>query len=128
MAAPPLRHRLPVGHHRRTPPDVTPESAAALWTTLTGVLTPAVWRRRIFGVPHVAWEYTWRGRTLTLRLWVPGTIPHGSVEAAAGAAWPACTVATDDAEAPIPPSVVERTGGALWPQHADTLPLKGCKV
>ena len=57
------------------PPEVDGPSAAALWTTMTGVLTPSVWRRRIFGTPHVAWEYTWAGRVLSMRLWVPGTVP-----------------------------------------------------
>jgi hypothetical protein len=107
------------------PPEVTPESAAALWTTMTGVLTPAVWRRRIFGTPHVAWEYTWSGRTLTIRMWVPGTAPPGAVESAVRAAWPACTVTTDEtAGPPIPAAVAEQAGGALWPQETDALPLR----
>ncbi len=106
------------------PPEVDAPSAAAFWATMTGVLTPSVWRRRRSGTPHVGWEYTWTGRTLTLRLWVPGTIPPGAVEAAVRAAWPACTVATDEAGPPIPSTVVEQAGGALWPQEADTLPLR----
>src|SRR6266545_5630714 len=122
------RHRRFVDGARRVsvaaPPEVTPESAAALWATMTGVLTPSIWRRRLYGTPHVAWEYTWTGRTLTLRLWVPGTIPPGAVEAAVRGAWPACTVATDEAGPPIPATVVEQAGGALWPQEADTLPLR----
>ena len=59
------------------PPEVTPESAAAFWTTLVGVLTPSVWRRRIYGYPHIGWEYTWTGRALSIRVWVPGTVPPG---------------------------------------------------
>src|SRR3954452_6046149 len=55
------------------PPEVTTEAAAAFWATLVGVLTPSVWRRRIYGCPHVGWEYTWAGRALSIRLWVPGT-------------------------------------------------------
>ena len=106
------------------PPEVDAASAAAFWATMTGVLTPSVWRRRLYGTPHAAWEYTWTGRTLTLRLWVPGTIPPGAVEAAVRAAWPACTVVTDEAGPPIPATVVEQAGGALWPQEADTLPLR----
>ena len=61
---------------------------------------PSVWRRRVYGTPHVGWEYTWTGRTLTIRLWVPGTVPPGSVEAAVRAAWPACTVVTGDERRP----------------------------
>ncbi|MEH0829213.1 MULTISPECIES: type IV secretory system conjugative DNA transfer family protein [unclassified Micromonospora] len=106
------------------PPQVTAEAAAAFWTTLTGVLTPSVWRRRVFGYPHVGWEYTWTGRALTIRVWVPGTVPPGAVEAAVRAAWPAATITTTDAAAPIPPQVGEGVGGAHWPQHPDGLPLR----
>ncbi|MBV1854580.1 type IV secretory system conjugative DNA transfer family protein [Catellatospora tritici] len=106
------------------PPEVTPESAAAFWTTIMGVLTPSVWRRRIFGMPHIGWEYTWTGRTLTIRVWVPGTVPPGAVEAAIRAAWPAATLTVQDAAPPIPASVVEQVGGAHWTQAADALPLR----
>ncbi|RNI00919.1 DUF87 domain-containing protein [Micromonospora aurantiaca] len=106
------------------PPEVTPESAAAFWTTVMGVLTPGVWRRRVFGMPHIGWEYTWTGRTLTIRVWVPGTVPPGAVEAAVRAAWPASTLTVADAAPPIPASVVEQVGGAHWPQSADALPLR----
>ncbi|WP_117214363.1 type IV secretion system DNA-binding domain-containing protein [Allorhizocola rhizosphaerae] len=106
------------------PPEVTPESAAAFWTTLVGVLTPSVWRRRVFGIPHVAWEYTWTGRQLNIRIWVPGTIPPGAVEAAVRAAWPAATVEVTDAGRPVPLEVADQVGGAHWPQQADILPLR----
>ncbi|MBX6358279.1 MAG: type VI secretion protein, partial [Micromonosporaceae bacterium] len=130
------RERLLVWRHRRlvdgarwvtiaAPPEVAAESAAALWSTMAGVLTPSAWRRRLFGMPHVAWEYIWTGRTLAVRLWVPGTVPAGAVEAAVRAAWPACTVATDQtAGAPIPSTVAVQAGGALWPQQTDLLPLR----
>jgi hypothetical protein len=106
------------------PPEVDAHSAAALWMTMIGVLTPPTWRRRIFGTPHVGWEYTWTGRTLTLRMWVPGTVPPGTVEAAVRASWPACTVTTGEAGPPIPSDVIAQAGGALWPQEPDTLPLR----
>ncbi|MFC7279609.1 type IV secretory system conjugative DNA transfer family protein [Paractinoplanes rhizophilus] len=106
------------------PPEVTAESAAAFWTTLVGVLTPSVWRRRVYGYPHVGWEYTWTGRALAIRVWVPGTVPPGAVEAAVRAAWPAATLTVEDAGAPIPAEVGEQAGGAHWPQHADVLPLR----
>jgi hypothetical protein len=106
------------------PPEVPPESAAAFWTTLTGVLTPSVWRRRMYGTPHVAWEYTWTGRTLTIRVWVPGTVPPGAIEAAVRAAWPAATLTTEQAAAPIPSTVGEQVGAAHWPQQTDVLPLR----
>ncbi|MCM4078265.1 type IV secretion system DNA-binding domain-containing protein [Paractinoplanes hotanensis] len=106
------------------PPEVTAEGAAAFWTTLAGVLAPSVWRRRLYGYPHVGWEYTWTGRALSIRVWVPGTVPPGAVEAAIRAAWPAATMTTEDADAPIPATVGEQAGEAHWPQHPDVLPLR----
>ncbi|WP_238453082.1 hypothetical protein [Micromonospora sp. ATA51] len=106
------------------PPEVTKEAAAAFWTTLVGVLTPPGWRRRLYGYPHVGWEYTWTGRALTIRVWVPGTVPPGAVQAAVRAAWPAATMTTTDAAAPIPAEVGEEVGGAHWPQQPDVLPLR----
>ncbi|WP_435871459.1 type IV secretory system conjugative DNA transfer family protein [Micromonospora echinaurantiaca] len=106
------------------PPEVTAEAAAAFWTTVMGVLTPSLWRRRVFGYPHIGWEYTWTGRSLTIRVWVPATVPPGAVEAAIRAAWPAATMTATDAAAPIPPTVGEQMGGAHWPQHTDLLPLR----
>ncbi|HEY6794078.1 MAG TPA: hypothetical protein VI248_05295 [Kineosporiaceae bacterium] len=38
------------------PPQLEAGSAVELWRTLTGVLTPAIWRRWVYGTPHVAWE------------------------------------------------------------------------
>ncbi|MFE9657926.1 helicase HerA domain-containing protein [Micromonospora sp. NPDC006431] len=107
-----------------TPPEVTEGAAAAFWTTLVGVLTPSLWQQRVFGYPHVGWEYTWTGRALTIRVWVPGTVPPGAVEAAVRAAWPAATMTTTDAGAPILVEVGEEVGGAHWPQHPDGLPLR----
>ncbi|GIH02903.1 hypothetical protein Rhe02_09700 [Rhizocola hellebori] len=129
------RDRLAEWRHRRlavkarlvtvaAPPEVTAESAAVLWTTMTGVLTPSVWRRIVYGTPHVAWEYTWTGRALAIGIWVPGTIPPGAVEAAVRAAWPAATVAVAEATAPIPDSVADAVGGAHWPLQHDGLPWR----
>ncbi|WP_328414655.1 type IV secretion system DNA-binding domain-containing protein [Micromonospora sp. NBC_00389] len=106
------------------PPEVTAEAAAAFWTTLVGVLTPSVWQQRLFGIAHVGWEYIWTGRSLTIRVWVPGTVPGGAVEAAVRAAWPAATLTTAHAAPPIPRTVAEEVGGAHWPQHTDGLPLR----
>lgn len=106
------------------PPEVAPESAATFWTTLVGVLTPSVWRRRVYGTPHLGWEYSWTGRALAIRVWVPGTIPPGAVEAAVRAAWPAATVTTEPAAPPIPIACTDAAGGAHWPQQADILPLR----
>ncbi|WP_229070809.1 TraM recognition domain-containing protein [Actinoplanes sp. DH11] len=107
-----------------TPPDVDEHAAATLWATMIGVLTPSRRHRIVWGVPHIAWEYQWTGRTLTIRLWVPGTVPVGAVQAALRAAWPACTINVGDAAAPIPVGVRGQAGAAWWPQHPDVLPLR----
>jgi len=121
------RHRrLTVGARLVTiapPPEVDKAGAAAAWTNLIGVLTPSVWRRWVYGTPHVALEYTWVGRELIVRLWVPGVIPPGAVEAAVRAAWPGAAATTTDAAPPIPLTVAAATGGAMMPALADTLPL-----
>jgi hypothetical protein len=105
------------------PPQVDPEGARELWTTLVGVLTPSTWRRRLYGVPHVAWEYTWTGRRLAITIWVPGIVPPGAVEAAVHAAWPGAACTTGPATPPIPLPAGEATGGALVPALPDHLPL-----
>ena len=72
------------------PPQVGPAGAAALWGHLTGLLRPP-WARWRHGQPHLGWEYAWTGGDaagMTIRLWVPGTIPPGLVERAVEAAWP----------------------------------------
>ncbi|MPZ26479.1 MAG: type IV secretion system DNA-binding domain-containing protein [Micromonosporaceae bacterium] len=129
------RDQLGAWRHRRrsrdarqvtilAPPQVASESAPSLWLTMLGVLTPSRWRRMLYGTGHVGWEYTWTGRTLTIRMWVPGTVPPGAAEAAVRAAWPGCTVSTTDAAAPIPATVAAQAGGAFWPQQPDTVPLR----
>jgi hypothetical protein len=105
------------------PPEVDKAGAAAAWTNLIGVLTPSVWRRWVYGTPHLALEYTWAGRELIVRLWVPGVIPPGAVEAAVRAAWPGAAATTTDTAPPIPLTVPAATGGAMMPALPDTLPL-----
>ncbi|MEV4283485.1 type VI secretion protein, partial [Actinoplanes xinjiangensis] len=108
------------------PPEVESTSAAALWTAMSGVLgSGSRWQRLIVGRAHVVWEYSWVGRTLTIRIWVPGTVPDGVVENAVRAAWPSCTVTVDPAPGPpIPVDVVAQAGGGLWLQHPEALPLR----
>jgi hypothetical protein len=105
------------------PPEVNPAGAAALWTNLIGVLTPPTWRRLVYGIPHVAVEYAWAGRQLTISVWTPGTVPPGVAEAAVRAAWPGATTTTAPAGPPIPADIVAATGGSLVPALPDTLPL-----
>src|SRR5207253_11005334 len=106
------------------PPQVDTANAAALWANLAGVLTPSRRRRLIYGTPHVVWQYAWTGRQLFISLWVPGTVPHGAVEAAVRGAWPGAAVTTTPASDPIPAQVYVQTGGHLLPVAAEWLPLR----
>ena len=106
------------------PPQAGPAGAAALWGHLTGLLRPA--RARWWhGQPHLGWEYTWAGGTaagMTIRLWVPGTIPPGLIERAVEAAWPGAHTVTAPAGPPLPPEAVT-AGGTLRLARPDILPL-----
>ena len=105
------------------PPQAGPAGAAALWGHLTGLLRPA-WARWRHGQPHLGWEYTWAGGDaagMTIRLWVPGTIPPGLIERAVEAAWPGAHTVTAPASPPLPPEAV--TAGTLRLARPDILPL-----
>ncbi|MEU8076006.1 type IV secretion system DNA-binding domain-containing protein [Catellatospora citrea] len=106
------------------PPQVDPGSAADLWHTLAGVLTPSTWRRIVYGTPHVVFEYLWTGRQLQIQLWVPGTVPLGAATAAIRAAWPSATVTETDAQPPLPVDKTMATGGRLYTRLPDVLPLR----
>ena len=105
------------------PPEVDPAGTAAFWATLAEVLHTG-WRGRLrHGRPHIAVEYRWAGRELTIGVWVPGTIGVGPIQAAIRGAWPgaACTVA--DAGPPLPLDAVE-VGGSLAPTLPAWYPLQ----
>src|SRR2546430_10885999 len=73
-------------------------------------------------MPHVVGQYAWTGRQLLISLGVPGTVPHGAVEAAVRGAWPGAAVTTTPASDPIPAQVDVATGGHLLPATAEGLP------
>jgi hypothetical protein len=105
------------------PPEVDPDGAATLWATLAEVLHTG-WQRRLRdGRPHIAVEYRWGGRQLTIAIWVPDTIQHGPVQAAVRGAWPgaACTVV--DADPPLPLDAYS-VGGVLAPALPAWYPLE----
>ena len=106
------------------PPQAGPAGAAALWGHLTGLLRPA-WARWWHGQPHLGWEYAWAGGDaagMSIRLWVPGTLPPGLIERAVEAAWPGAHTVTAPASQPLPPEAVV-AGGTLRLARPDILPL-----
>ncbi len=126
------RHRLLVQHARQVnivpPPEVDPASAGQFWATVYGTLHRTWWRRLLHGTPHLAYEYRWTGRALTISVWVPGTVAAAAVAAAARAAWPAATVTVHDQPTPpIPLDVTGQAGGALLPVLAEAYPLRGLR-
>jgi hypothetical protein len=121
------RHRHHSNHAQLVtiapPPEVDLAGARALWANLSGTLSPA-WRRRLlFGTPHVAWEYQWTGRQLTISLWVPGTVPVTAVEAAIRGAWPGAATSRQPTTAPVPVDAPVAAGGQLLPAYPEWFPF-----
>src|SRR6185436_2769620 len=81
------------------PVTVDPDGGVALWSQLLGLLTSR-WRRRLFGQPHLAFEYVFTPARTFVRIWVPGPVPPGLVEHAVTAAWPGARTTTRPAPAP----------------------------
>src|SRR6266511_5862488 len=121
------RHRRLARHAHQVlitpPPEVDPAGAGAWWANLYELLAPAPWRRLLHGAPHVAVEYRWAGRQLTIVVWVPGTVATGPIAAAARAAWPGASTTVADADAPMPERA-RAEGGALAPALPAWYPLE----
>lgn len=107
-----------------TPPvEVDAAGAGVWWANLYELLSPRPARRVLRGIPHVAVEYRWAGRQLTVGVWVPDTVPAGPVLAAARAAWPGAAVAAVDPKPPLPIDAVA-VGGRLAPARPGWYPLR----
>src|SRR6266545_465066 len=121
------RHRRLARHAHQVlitpPPEVDPAGAGAWWANAYELLAPAPWRRLLHGAPHVAVEYRWAGRQLTIVVWVPGQVATGPVAAAARAAWPGASTTVADADAPMP-EAARAEGGALAPALPAWYPLE----
>jgi hypothetical protein len=125
------RHRRLAAHAHQIlitpPPEVDPAGATVWWANLYELLCPSRWRRLRYGTPHVAMEYRWAGRELTIHVWLPGTVPTGPVTAAVRAAWPGAAAAVADATAPVPipddNNHVHDDGGTLAPALPAWYPL-----
>ncbi|MCZ7458264.1 helicase HerA domain-containing protein [Streptomyces sp. WMMC940] len=105
-----------------TPPSVTPKGGEVLWAQLAGLLRPW-WRRATTGQPHLAFEYTWSHTGLSIRLWVPGTVPLGLVRRAVEAAWPGAHTRVTEPAVFLPPGHAV-SAGRLRPARPDVLPLR----
>ncbi|WP_349876324.1 type IV secretion system DNA-binding domain-containing protein [Micromonospora sp. HUAS YX12] len=121
------RHRRMARHAQlitvSPPPEVDPAGAATLWATLAEILHTG-WRRRLRdGRAHIAVEYRWSGRELTIAVWVPGTTRTGPIQAAIRGAWPGAACTVTDADPPLPPDAVD-VGGALVPTLPPWYPLQ----
>lgn len=107
------------------PPESAPAGALTLWGNLLGLHRPRL-ARVVHGQPHVAFEYVFSGRELSIRLWVPGTVPPGMVERAIEAAWPGARAKPLPLPvSPLPPPAPRDavTGGRLVLSRAEALPL-----
>ncbi|HET8659188.1 MAG TPA: hypothetical protein VFM55_09340 [Micromonosporaceae bacterium] len=121
------RHRMMARHANLVtitpPPEVDPAGTAAFWATLAEILSTG-WRRRLRdGRAHIAVEYRWTGRQLTIAVWVPGTLQTGPIQAAVRGAWPGAACTVTDAAPPLPLDAVT-VGGALAPTLPPWYPLE----
>lgn len=104
------------------PPEVDPAGAGVFWATLTEITTPGRGRRWREGRSHIAVEYRWAGRALTIAVWVPATLQIGPIQAAIRGAWPGSACSVADATAPLPAGGIA-VGGALAPTLPAWYPL-----
>lgn len=107
------------------PPESSPAGALTLWGNLLGLHRPRL-ARLLHGQPHLAFEYVFTGRDLSIRLWVPGTVPPGMVERAIEAAWPGARAKPLPLPiSPLPPPAPRDavTGGRLLLARSEALPL-----
>ncbi len=105
------------------PPQVDPDSAAAFWRNLRGLLHQ---RRLLEGRPHIVFELRWTPEGLCIGVWVPGMLAPRLVERAVQAAWPGARTRT---HTPAPPALPELSGrkvvgGRLRLAAAEWYPLR----
>lgn len=106
------------------PPEASLENARAFWQHTMGLLRPR-WSRWLFQ-PHLALEIIGSAAGVRYQVWVPGTVPPGTVERAISAAWPGATTSTRHLapnESPLPAGPYT-TGGHLGLGRAEVFPLQ----
>jgi hypothetical protein len=72
------------------PPELDPDGALLLWSSLHDLLRPRM-ARLFAGQPQLAWEIAADDGGSRFRIWIPATAPPGLVERALAAAWPGIT-------------------------------------
>ncbi|MGW5878996.1 type IV secretory system conjugative DNA transfer family protein [Nocardiopsis terrae] len=106
------------------PPEASLENARAFWQHTMGLLRPR-WSRWLLQ-PHLALEIIGSAAGVRYQVWVPGTVPPGTVERAISAAWPGATTSTRHLapnESPLPEGAYT-TGGHLGLGRAEAFPLQ----
>jgi hypothetical protein len=73
------------------PPELEPEGALLLWSSLHDLLRPRL-ARLINGQPQLAWEIAADAGGSRFRIWIPAVVPPGLVERALASAWPGITI------------------------------------
>lgn len=106
----------------RPPAEVDAAGGEVLWRTMLGLHRP-VWRRAMFGQPHIALELSADADGPRLSVWVPGGVPPGLLEHALTAAWPGTRV-DEGPSAPPVPLTGAGTGGVLRLASPDWFPLR----
>lgn len=103
------------------PPQSDLAGAEDLWRQMLGTLRP-LWKRLLFGQPHLVWEYSMSVHGLRIRVWVPGPLPPGMVERATSSAWPGASATTRRVTSP--PTDVHVHAGGVRLARPDHYPLK----
>lgn len=104
------------------PPRVDASGGEALWRQLSGLAHPW-WKRMLLGQFHLGFEYAWTATGLTVRLWLPGTVPESLVRQAVQGAWPGAHTTTGPAEPALVPGHIA-VAGALRLARPEVLPLR----
>jgi hypothetical protein len=79
------------------PPELDPDGALLLWSSLHDLLRPRM-ARLFAGQPQLAWEIAADERGSRFRLWIPAAVPPGLVERALASAWPGITATSTSSE------------------------------
>jgi hypothetical protein len=79
------------------PPELDPDGALLLWSSLHDLLRPRM-ARLLAGQPQLAWEIAADERGSRFRIWIPAAVPPGLVERALASAWPGITTRTPAVE------------------------------